>query len=258
MKVGILGSSHSTGRHKLHDGSVTPLFTHWLEKYKNPGYTFYNCANGGMGSECFLQSIVRLKSTYDIDIALIESIHNRKNINADIAKPVPSNNDIYKLNSNRWEIAQDVENLEDLTEIFEFPNHMAYKFFIQHHSQDKIIKLWKRASSAIANQEQMNKFWTSVDHAQTIELCHMLKIKIVWWNHSKLFVEDKIDNLIKSKVDYYVDFKGYKDATTYLSRQYPGKHLFCDVAHFKPKYEEEVIRDFLLPGIESFQNTTSL
>lgn len=251
MKVGILGSSHSTGKHKVKGGNATLPFTHWLEKHKKSGYSFYNCANGGMGSESFLQSIVHLKSTYDIDIVLVESIHNRKNINADIAKPIPGNN-FYELNSNRWKVAQDVESLEELTEIFEFPNHMAYKFFIQNHSQDKIIKLWKRASSAIANQEEMNKFWTSVDHAQTIELCRMLKIKIVWWNHSKLFVEDKIDNLIKSKVDYYVDFNSFIDATTYLSRQHPRQHLFCDVAHFKPKYEEEIIRDFLLPGIESF------
>jgi len=258
MKVGILGSSHSTGRHKLNDGSVTPLFTHWLEKYKKPEYKFYNCANGGMGSECFLQSIVHLKNTYNIDIALIESIHSRKNINADIAKPVPSTGSRYELNANRWKIAQDVNSLEDLTQIFEFPNYMSYKFFIQNYSQDKIIKLWRRAASAIANQKEMDKFLTSVDHTQTIQLCHMLNIKIVWWNHSEVSIEDKIDNMIKNKVDYYVDFNSYKDAKSYLRKQYPSRHLLCDAAHFKPKYEEEIIRDFLLPGIESFQNTTSL
>jgi hypothetical protein len=261
MKVGIIGSSHSTGAHKLADGSVTPTFLSWCEKHKTQPLEFYSCANGGKGSEMFLNGIVHLKDTHDVDIMLIEIIHNRRNINADIGEMYDTNlPGVRRAESDMFhERLKQFTNIKELSKnTFPYLKLFSYKssvheelenFEILGSTYKKEENNWKQVQLAIAANEDMVNFWTILDVYQSLKLCKMLGIKTVLWQNRVTLDRYPHYNEIKTLCDVFVTMNEYECSRHYFKSVY-GDDINCDVAHLKPEYESELIRDFLMPAIE--------
>jgi hypothetical protein len=263
MRVGIIGSSHSTGAHELDNGTLTPTFLSWCEKHKTKPIEFYSCANGGKGSEMFLNGIVHLKDTHDVDVMLIEIIHNRRNINADIGLNIDSglknhrtvDTDIFKKTLNDFNQIKDIS-----LNTFPYLKLFAYKAFVHEELKNfealgatfkKEENNWKQVQLSIAANADMVDFWTILDVYQSLKLCKMLGIKTVLWQNSVPL--DRFPdhyNELKQHCDIFVTMGEYECSRHYFRSIY-GKDIVCDIAHLKPEYESELIEKFLMPAIES-------
>lgn len=262
MKVGIIGSSHSTGAHKIADGTLTPTFLSWCEQHKTKPMEFYSCANGGKGSEMFLNGIVHLKDTHDVDIMLIEIIHNRRNINADIAEYYnesfpgfrSANSSLFKEHLKEFKgIAELSKNTFPYLKLYRYKSfiHEELDFFeILGSTYKKEENNWKQAQLAIAANNDMVDFWTILDVYQSLKLCKMLGIKTVLWQNSiplERYTEQY--NELKTLCDVFVTMGEYECSRHYFRSKY-GPDISCDAAHLKPEYESELINEFLMPAIE--------
>lgn len=263
MKVGIIGSSHSTGAHRLDDGTITPTFLSWCEHHKTQPIEFYSCANGGKGSEMFLNSIVHLKDTYNVDIILIELIHNRRNINADIGIDIDS--DMKNFRSADTNIFKNTlskfNNIKEISSnTFPYLKLFQYKAFVHEELENfKILgstykkeeNNWKQVQLSIAANADMVDFWTILDVYQSLKLCKMLGIKTVLWQNSiPLERYTQHYNELKQYCDIFITMGDYECSRHYFRSIY-GADINCDVAHLKPEYESELIEKFLMPAIES-------
>jgi hypothetical protein len=261
MKVGIIGSSHSTGAHKLSDGTLTPTFLSWCEKHKTQPMEFYSCANGGKGSEMFLNGIVHLKDTHDVDIMLIEIIHNRRNINADIAEMYDTNlPGVRRAESDMFrERLKQFTNIKELSKnTFPYLKLFSYKAFVHEELENfeilgstykKEENNWKQVQLAIAANKDMTDFWTILDVYQSLKLCKMLGIKTVLWQNSvplEMYFEHFAE--LKLLSDIFVTMDEYECSRHYFRSKY-GPDINCDIAHLKPEYESELIKNFLMPAI---------
>jgi hypothetical protein len=258
MNIGIIGSSHSTGAHQLSDGSLTPTFLSWCEKYKSNSTHFYSCANGGKGSEMFLNSIVHLKEAHDVGVMLIEIIHNRRNINADLGlDPTDSRvNDsiLYR------EALTKLPSIRDISaDTFPYLKLFRYKGFISEELEEfsiigntyqKAETNWKTMQMAIGSHWDMVDFWTILDVYQSLKLCKMLGIKTVLWQNSGVLERHTTQfNELKTLCDIFVTLDEYECSRHYFESKY-GSDIICDVAHIKPEYESELIKNFLMPAID--------
>ena len=259
MNVGIIGSSHSTGAHQLSDGSVTPTFLSWCERYKSDSTHFYSCANGGKGSEMFLNSIVHLKEAHDVDVMLIEIIHNRSNINADLGlDPVGkrvNDSQLYREALTKFPSIRDIS-----ADTFPYLKLFRYKGFISEELEEfsiigntyrKAETNWKTMQMAIGSHWDMVDFWTALDVYQSLKLCRMLGIKTVLWQNSVPLDRYPVHlTELKQHCDIFVTMDEYECSRHYFRSIY-GKDINCDIAHLKPEYESELIEKFLMPAIES-------
>lgn len=258
MNVGIIGSSHSTGAHQLSDGSLTPTFLSWCERYKSDSTHFYSCANGGKGSEMFLNSIVHLKEAHDVDVMLIEIIHNRSNINADLGlDPVGkrvNDSQLYR------EALTEFPSIRDISaDTFPYLKLFRYKGFISEELEEfsiigntykKAETNWKTMQMAIGSHWNMVDFWTALDLYQSLKLCRMLGIKTVLWQNSFIFARNKKQHQeLKTLADQFIEPDGFQCSRHYFKNLH-GPDINCDSAHIKPEYEGELIEKFLMPAID--------
>jgi hypothetical protein len=263
MRVGIVGSSHSTGAHKLDDGTITPTFLSWCEKHKTKPIEFYSTACGGKGSEMFLDGIVSLKDRYDVDVALVEIIHNRRNLNADI--PIDIDSGLKNFRSIQSSIfkqalaeSKSIDELSANTFYEKKPFHL--KAFVFEELEDfeilgstykKEETTWKNVQLAIAANNDMTNYWTILDVYHSLKLCKMLGVKtVLWQNGHPLSEHEQHYEEIKSLADIFVTMDGHEFSRSYFKSLH-GPDITCDVAHLKPEYESELIKRFLIPAIES-------
>lgn len=263
MRVGIIGSSHSTGAHKLEDDTLTPTFLSWCEKHKTKPIEFYSCANGGKGSEMFLNGIVHLKDTHDVDVMLIEIIYNRRNINADIGLDTNSSINNYR-HAQTSIFKNTLNNFDQIRNIslntFPYLKLFSYKSFVHEELENfevlgstykKEEASWKKVQLSIAANEDMTDFWTILDVYQSLKLCKMLGIKTVLWQNSVPLDRYPVHlTELKQHCDIFVTMDEYECSRHYFRSIY-GKDINCDIAHLKPEYESEIIKKFLMPAIEN-------
>lgn len=263
MRIGIIGSSHSTGAHKLEDDTLTPTFLSWCEKHKTKPIEFYSCANGGKGSEMFLNGIVHLKDMHDVDVMLIEIIHNRRNINADIAEMHDTNlPGVRRADSDMFrERLKEFTNIKELSKnTFPYLKLYSYKAFVHEELENfevlgstykKEENIWKKVQLSIAANEDMIDFWTILDVYQSLKLCKMLGIKTVLWQNS--IPMDRYATHyteLKQNCDIFITM-GEHECSSHYFRSIYGNDINCDIAHLKPEYESELVEKFLMPAIES-------
>lgn len=271
MRVGIIGSSHSTGNHKLDNGSVTPKFLDVIQEL-DPANEYISCAHPGKGSEMFLNAVVHLKDRYAVDAILIELIHNRRNINCDVSKEDDSF--YHEIDSKKYQhslqSASTAQELADNT--FTYNNLYNYKNFISCEDQffnlklvgDTLIKkqlAWRDIQLSIASVESMVDFWTVQDIYQTVKLCSMLNIKTVVWQNSVIFdfdtpvkEMDRIAQTFYNDIDCFVRFDEFTASKRYFTHHL-GKDITCDAAHIKPELERQMLEQFIIPSIHGIQDT---
>lgn len=263
MRVGIIGSSHSTGAHRLDDGTLTPTFLSWCEQHKTKPIEFFSCANGGKGSEMFLNGVVHLKDAHNVDVMLIEIIHNRRNINADIGIDITNQLPNYRsADTNIFEniLKQSIQIKDVSANTFPYLKLFQFKAFVHEELENfdvlgstfkKEENNWKQVQLSIAANADMVDFWTILDVYQSLKLCKMLGIKTVLWQNSiPLERYTQHYNELKQYCDIFITMGDYECSRHYFRSIY-GADINCDAAHLKPEYESELVKQFLMPAIES-------
>ncbi len=177
MKLGIVGSSFSTGRH--YDKNKTecnPSFEDLIKQQLKID-TVYNASQSGMGMEKYLNSIVYLKKHYDIDHLLVEIINDRTPLYTHISEEYPDVHDEEAIYS--------VDNAENYTTFFN--NNKAIARWLLPR-RPNLRKFFRRQSNVlfeltteITCDVNRQNFYRHITLSQVIDLCKLLDIKITAW-----------------------------------------------------------------------------
>lgn len=251
MKVGIVGSSYSVGKHHNYETGHNDLakpFESWLEKYTN-GVDYVNSGCAGKGTELYLNKTVYLKDRHNIDVLLIELVNNRSMLNfkcmPEQYKKIYSLDSIsdfetavYRSSDSIWPymraIIQDME-----------PNTFA--------PSTKKFDCWKETQWNIASTEGAMEFWGMLDVYQTIKLCNMLGIKCITWAKSWSFSTlPSFDNVIQNAT--HISFGDFPNAHEYFVDKYGQDNILCDHDHFNDDINEEMIKEYIAPKIMEIKN----
>tara|TARA_B100000902_G_C27134829_1_gene825501 strand:- start:169 stop:927 length:759 start_codon:yes stop_codon:yes gene_type:complete len=251
MRVGIVGSSYSVGRHHNFKTGTSDLalpFETWLDKHTD-GMQFFNAACAGKGTELYLNKVVYLKDQYDIDILLIEIVNNRSMV---YVKCLPENyksiiseiymsqleKDVYRSSRSSYSYWRAL--IQDMEEVTFSPNK-------------KKFEIWKEIQWNIAATDYAMEFWGMLDIYQTIKLCNMLGIKCVLWEKSWDFIElPSFRNMLQGSK--FVEFPGHNNAHKYYVGKYGLENILCDHDHFNDKVNDEMVRDFIGPALMEVKN----
>jgi hypothetical protein len=176
MKLGIVGSSFSTGGHyDVNKMRRNPSFTDLIKQQLKID-TVYNAAQSGMGMERYLSSIVYLKKNYDIDHLLVEIINDRTPLYTHISEEYP---DVHN-----EEAIYGVDNAGSYTTFFN--NHKAIARWL--HRRPDLRKFFRKQanvlfelSTEIALDVNRQGFYRHIALSQVIDLCKLLDIKVTAW-----------------------------------------------------------------------------
>lgn len=248
--VGIVGSSHSTGEHGLADGSATVKIDEHFKKYlKNT--KIINCAQGGKGSELFLRSIIYLKEKYDIKHLLMEFIHDRSDVNANISKleNIPEfGGGIYPAINTANTVDEILSMTIEYSHMYDLQTFISDNFVGIFKDLQKKEKNWREIQMVISSDYNMRNYWSMVNIGLSLKLCKLLNIRVVGWQQGPQFDDLPIFKDIISTTDKFVMFDKYTNPKSFFNKKY-GKNILCDVCHFKESIEEEMVRDFLIPAL---------
>jgi len=248
--LGIIGSSHSTGEHELANGNCTTKFETHFNKYL-PNTKIVNCAQGGKGSELFLRNIVYLKEKYDIKHLLMEYMHDRSDINANISKleNTPEfDGGLYPIINKANTVDEILSMTIEYSHMFNLQTFISDEFVGIFKNLQKKEKNWREIQMLIFSDENMRNYWSMVNIGLSLKLCKLLNIRVVCWQQKPHFDELPIFKDIVSQADRFVMFNNYTDARSFFSKKY-GNDILCDICHFKECIEEEMVRDFLIPAL---------
>lgn len=244
MKLGIIGSSFSHGKHvDLTKKIPTKPFEHWFENID-----VVNSACDARGTEFYLNKVLYLKQNHNIDTLLLEVINNRSMLN-------------FKTQSKNYEIINkelDVNNI--LEDVYKDNDGMVkYQDYITAENFDylnfgtrKEFKIWKKFQTSIAADISMNEFWALCDIKQTIDLCKILNIQVVAWAHFWPMEHIPIFNSV-IKDATYIKFPEAQCAFQYYKNKYGEHNIKCDHIHFNDKTNKEMVTDFILPALSNHQ-----
>ncbi len=189
-KVGMIGSSYITGRHLCKNGEYTPLFIDNIrDNFKGTDIEFFSNAQGGKGSEIYLNAILNMKKEYDIDHIIMEWITDRAYLTVD-KEP--------DLNPGHFEKCWAGDNI-----VHESFDQNKMKNFTTRTSSKRIKKQQRNFLLAI-DDIYRTYFFTMINLRQAIDLCHELNISItacMFWgrwtenNIEKYTTSDRQDSL---------------------------------------------------------------
>lgn len=247
MKVGIIGSSFSVGSH-LDKATGMPIalpFEHWFKNYCD--HKFYNVACSGRGTELYLSKLTYLKKTYDIDTVLIELVNNRSLINVNLGFET--------------EFAA-INNINDINPLY---NKMVssssgmHQFKCNIYEQEEfeeigipktLYKPWFRLQESFAANMDVVTTWSIFDIKEALDLCDLLNITPILWMHHWHFESLPLfSNLIQGRK--YIKFPNAANADEYYTKKYDWDSVHCDESHFHDHINDEMIRDFIAPAINS-------
>jgi hypothetical protein len=241
LKLGIVGSSYSVGRHHnpiTQQNNLALPFETWFTDID-----VVNSACASKGTELYLNKVLHLKKQHNIDTLLLEVINNRSMLN------VKTQSAEYK---SIWK-ETDIDNI--LIDVYS-NNSSMYKYQRYIHQEidhtnfgtEKEFKSWKRFQESIAADCTMNEFWALCDIKQTIDLCTLLNIKVVAWAHHWHMEQIPVfDSAVQDAT--YVKFPDYMNAHDYYVNMYTKDNVLCDTCHFNDNTNKQLVQDFLLPAL---------
>lgn len=225
-RLGILGSSFSVGSHhnKVTGNNDLALpFESWIEKYTTD-IQVYNSACSGKGTELYLDKIVYLKETHDVDCILMELVNNRSMLN---------------MKSQEYDLSDVTDNVyKDSASIWEYVRAITQPIDHTKFATKRDFDVWRRVQEQLAYNENAFEFWGILDCKQAIKLCNLLGIKVITW-------QEQFD--FSNHIDTDVKFIGHPNAHSYYVDKYGKENILCDHVHFNDNTNEEMIRDFIAP-----------
>lgn len=261
INVGIVGSSFSTG---THHGNEDHPFEKMFADNCDENFQFYNLACGGKGVEKYLQSIVHLKKTYNISILIFEVVLNRASFNFQVSEWYTKQHQNDRLDSIK-------QSLYDRQGYGFFEKHLQHQgdpnwntrpldrnFSWPEHKQRfgfdcdlKTAQNWQRFMIEINANWIMRDMTTVIDLDATINLCDILGIKYVSWLHNQFNLPSlECWNDIQPKLNM-VKFNQFNSAREYFENKYPKRKLLADNVHFTDTIDRELVKEWLLPAVES-------
>jgi len=241
VKLGIVGSSYSVGRHhnpKTGGNDLALPFETWFDNID-----VFNSACASKGTELYLSKVLYLKKQHNIDTLLLEVINNRSMLN------VKTQTDSYKRiwkETNIDHIVNDV--YKDSSSMFEYQRYIHQDIDYKNFGTEKQFKIWKQYQESIAADCTMNEFWALCDIKQTIDLCELLGITVVAWAHHWHMEQIPVfDSAVQDAT--YVKFPDYMNAHDYYVNMYGKDRVLCDSCHFNDNTNKHLIKDFLLPAL---------
>ena len=241
MKLGIVGSSYSVGRHhnpKTGGNDLALPFETWFDNID-----VFNSACASKGTELYLSKVLYLKKQHNIDTLLLEVINNRSMLN------VKTHTDSYKRiwkETNLDHLVNDV--YKDSSSMFEYQRYIHQDIDYKNFGTEKQFKIWKQYQESIAADCTMNEFWALCDIKQTIDLCELLGITVVAWAHHWHMEQIPIFDSVMKNAEY-VKFPNYMNAYDYYVNMHSKDAVLCDSCHFNDNTNKHLIKDFLLPAL---------
>lgn len=242
MRLGIVGSSYSVGRHVNGDSVAMPFEDH-IKKHI-PNIYIHNSAAASKGTELYLDKVVYLKREHDIDTLLLELVNNRRMLNILIdneeTEEITKTDDIRSLTNKVYNNSASI---------------YAYQRYIHQQIDHAPIvpsefKNWKMVQEVLASGNNMNHMWAMIDCYQVINLCEMLNIRVVCWNNRWRFPELPSFQSLVNNVDY-VQFPNHSCASDYYFDKYGKENVLFDESHFTDQINEEMVRDFICPVLKN-------
>lgn len=253
MRLGIVGSSYSTGRH--HNPNSPYHWTapegdsHYLAQpfekwFEGNGIDIFNSAMPGKGTEHYVNNVIYLKKTHDIDTLLLEVVNNRSELNV-------------KVRTNKYNKIYEATEINDVVQsvyhsgagMYQHEAHLNTSFLEPlQFGTEKDQKCWKQYQLSIAASIPMNEFWSLVDIKQTIDLCKMLGIRVVAWNNRWNMQHLPVWDSVIKDIEY-ISFPNKQDAYNYYKNKYSDAKILCDVCHFNDATNKEMVDDFILPAL---------
>lgn len=241
MKIGIVGSSYSVGRHYnplTGQNDLALPFEIWFN-----GMDVINAACASKGTELYLSKVLYLKQVHNIDTLLMEVINNRSMLNfktqlneyKQIWKDITINdiiNDVYK----------------DSSSMYKYQRYLHQDFDYSQFGSKTQYKIWKKFQEQIAADFTANEFWALCDIKQTIDLCNILKIKVVSWAHHWEMENIPIfSSVIKDSI--YIKFPRFPNALEYYSNLFGKDKILCDSSHFNDTTNKHLVENFIKPAL---------
>lgn len=266
INIGIVGSSFSTGHH--HGIKRSQSFEEILQKNCKFECSVYNLSCGGKGTEKYLQSIVQLKKNYNISILLFEVVLNRSSLNLQLSPFYKNNNDISLKEIKKILLeTQGYEHFEahlqyndgvfSLWQERPFNRDLTWKEHQETYSLScdlKEIQSWQKVQIEICANDTMRQIQTVIDLCLMVDLCNLLNIKHIGWCHNHYNIpEIQSFHDLKKQLNL-IRFDQYSNARQHFESKYPSSNILSDGVHFNHEIDKELIKDWLLPVIESYIN----
>ena len=226
MILGIVGSSYSTGDHPMPYGAKTRFFEEDVKECL-PDIPVYNAAQGGHGSEKYLNTILYLWHNYKITHCLIEYIEDRS------LKSGRYRNDEWYRKLNKIDTAWERNKAKDTHTLM---------------SQNK----WQKKINEKLDNTPRLEWWTRHNMLQAVQLCNALNINMIMWkmhnykdpaNKNINEVQSETINLIREQWkdrDCWVMFDKHQWARDYFIEKYGlRKHVCVDGVHLSTVCQQE-------------------
>lgn len=246
LKLGIIGSSYSVGNHHNPVTGANDLakpFESWIK-----GIEVVNAACASKGTELYLNKILYLKQSHNIDTLLLEVINNRSMHNfktqLDNYKQIWKKDDIDT-------IINDV--YKNSSSMYNYQRYLHQDIDYRQFGCEKEYKIWKKFQQQIAADCTANEFWALCDIKQAIDLCLMLDIKVVAWAHHWHMEQIPLFNSVIKNCKY-IKFPGCYNAVDYYIQKYGKENVLCDSSHFNDSTNKEMITDFILPALNNIDS----
>lgn len=185
----MIGSSYLTGGHLGRNDQLTPLFIDNIrDNFKGTDIEFFSNAQGGKGSEIYLNTILNMKKEYDIDHIVMEWITDRAYLTLD-KEPESKQGYFEKC----WSGDNIVHESFDQNKMKNFTTRISSKRLKKQH----------RNFLLTVDDLYRTYFFTMINLRQAIDLCHELNISItacMFWGR---WTENNIDkNLLATPIDH--------------------------------------------------------
>lgn len=227
MILGIVGSSYSTGNHPMPDESQTHFFEEDVKEYLKDDIPVYNAAQGGHGSEKYLNTILYLWHNYKITHCIMEYIEDRS-----LKSGRYRNDDWYAkklpIVDTAWE-----RNTAKQTHTLMFQNK------------------WQKKIDEKCDNTSRLEWWTRHNMLQAVQLCNALNINIVMWkmhnyrdpsNESINEVQQETIELIQQQwkdQDSWISFGQHQWARDFFIEKYGIRnHVCADGVHLSKKCQQ--------------------
>ena len=231
MILGIVGSSYSTGDHSMPDGSTTGHFDDQLKACFGNTIPVHNAAQGGHGSEKYLNTILYLWNKYKITHCIIEYIEDRS-----LKSNRYKTNNWYTKNLHKIDIAWE-RNIAKDTHTLMYEN-----------------KFQKRINDAYDDTPRL-EWWTRHNMLQAVQLCNALDIEIIMWKmHNYVDLNNKNYNELQGETinllqkqwkdkDHWVMFGKHQWARDYFVEKYGlENHVCADGVHLSTDCQKENVK----------------
>jgi hypothetical protein len=228
MILGIVGSSYSTGNHPMADGTTTGFFETDIKEFLGGEIPVYNAAQGGHGSEKYLNTILYLWHNYKITHCIIEYIEDRSLMSGRYR-----NDDWYEKKLHKIDTAWERNKAKS-----------THTLMYQNKWQKKINESYDNTSRL--------EWWTRNNMLQAVQLCNALNINIIMWKmHNYRDPSNKNINEVQNKTieliqkqwkdrDCWVSFGGHQWARDFFIDKYGLRgHVCADGVHLSKQCQKE-------------------